>query len=186
MPSSANKKASASGAELAHELSSTVLNATRNLETVSAKLRDVIDTLSTSMDMNITMQRELLSASMLNTTAGGANNTSRAPWGTPSAMGATTPLSYMKHSGHAPDSAAPSSAHRAGAPHRYREQSASPAPYGSRSGEFPSRGDGHHQDGPAEVRGGQEDDAPVGEADPELVDMVRARLGMKLRSMLVA
>jgi hypothetical protein len=186
-PSSTSKRSPSSGADLAHELSSTVLNATRNLETVSAKLRDVIDTLSTSMDMNITMQRELLSASMLNTTAGGAN-TSRAAWASPSTIGATTPLSYMKHPAHGADSAAPSSANRSAAAHRYREQSASPAPYSSHSGDFPVRGNGHSalHDDPRADHGAHEEDAPVGEADPELVDMVRARLGMKLRSMLVA
>lgn len=57
-----------SSVRVINELSVTVLNATRNLETVSTKLKDVIEGLSTSMDMNLTIQRELLSNSMMNTT----------------------------------------------------------------------------------------------------------------------
>jgi hypothetical protein len=48
------------------ELSATVLSATKNLEHVSRKLRDVTDSLSTSMELNISIQKDLTSSSMMN------------------------------------------------------------------------------------------------------------------------
>ena len=57
--------ANASSASFIKELSATVLSATKNLEHVSRKLRDVTDSLSTSMDLNISMQKELNSTPMM-------------------------------------------------------------------------------------------------------------------------
>ena len=69
-------RANASSMSFIRELSATVLSATKNLEHVSRKLRDVTDSLSTSMELNISIQKDLTSSSMMNNNNNNYNNTS--------------------------------------------------------------------------------------------------------------
>lgn len=61
----ADTRANTSSMSFIRELSATVLSATKNLEHVSRKLRDVTDSLSTSMELNISIQKDLTSSSMM-------------------------------------------------------------------------------------------------------------------------
>jgi len=67
-------RANASSMSFIRELSATVLSATKNLEHVSRKLRDVTDSLSTSMELNISIQKDLTSSSMMNNNNNNKNN----------------------------------------------------------------------------------------------------------------
>ena len=67
-------RANASSMSFIRELSATVLSATKNLEHVSRKLRDVTDSLSTSMELNISIQKDLTSSSMMNNNNNKNNN----------------------------------------------------------------------------------------------------------------
>ena len=81
--------------DLMGQLSGSVVAATRNLESVSYKLKDVIETLSTSMNMSISVQQEL-NASLLNNTMG-LNVSRGTAWeAAESSPGMTTPASYMR------------------------------------------------------------------------------------------
>jgi hypothetical protein len=183
-PASAPQATLLDQSALAHELSTTVLNATKNLETVSAKLRDVIDTLSTSMDLNFSMQREIMNASALNTTATapGGMNTSRATnmWTSPGTFGfGATPLSSQSRRGIAeargssPQTPLTGASSRAAPAQRYREHSASPAPYSAPYAEDAADYPGQHD----EVQSAPHVDSQA------LADLVRSRMEMKLRSM---
>lgn len=69
-------RANTSSMSFIRELSATVLSATKNLEHVSRKLRDVTDSLSTSMELNISIQKDLTSSSMMNNNNNNNNNAS--------------------------------------------------------------------------------------------------------------
>lgn len=153
-------------------LSNTVLTATRNMEIVSTKLKDVIETLSTSMDMNFSMQRDLQSASLLNASL---LNSSRGAWDRVDAT---------------PSQSVPRNSLNSSSAQRYREHSSSPlifdaqqtpAAYG-RHPEESRNGHSHHE--PA--RSAQHHEAGEEEEyeDEELTALVKSRLELKLRTML--
>eukprot|EP01032_Pedospumella_encystans_P013110 gene13110-15112_t len=136
-PSAGAVAATPSNTQFMADLSNTVLTATKNMELVSNKLKDVIETLSTSMDMNFSMQRELQSASLLNASL---MNTSRGGWD----RADTTPApSAQRSGGHRAAQATPASS----SAQRYRDLSASPLNFGGdddngarRSAEFGGNG----------------------------------------------
>lgn len=166
------------------DLSNTVLTATKNLETVSTKLKDVIENLSTSMDMNFSMQREMLSASLLNSTMTMDTSRSgrqRAADGTPAAQ--YDPGRSSRGIQGTP-SATPLGAGSSAL--RYRDLSSSPE-----SVDRLPNGQSHRHDD-AEV---QNDHRAVlkqaaatvdAETDTELALLVRERMEIKLRKMLEA
>lgn len=170
-PSAGAVAATPSNTQFMADLSNTVLTATKNMELVSNKLKDVIETLSTSMDMNFSMQRELQSASLLNASL---MNTSRGGWDRPD----TTPApSAQRSNGHRAAQATPVSS----SAQRYRDLSASPLNFGGNDDNGARRsaelgGNGRPKEGM---------EAAMDPAtDPQLALMVKDRLEMRLRAML--
>jgi len=157
-------------------LSNTVLTATRNMEIVSTKLKDVIETLSTSMDMNFSMQRDLQSASLLNASL---LNSSRGAWG--DRVDATPSQSVQR------------SSFNASSAQRYREHSSSPLIFDAQQtpaahGRHPEEnrnGLSHSRPEPAQASQNSAEDAGEDEdQDQELTQLVKSRLELKLRAML--
>jgi hypothetical protein len=161
------------------DLSNTVLTATKNLETVSTKLKDVIENLSTSMDMNFSMQREMLSASLLNSTLNTNMNTSRGGWergadGTPAAQ--SDPGRSWRGIQGTP-SATPLGAGSSAL--RYRDLSSSPESVDRRP-----NGESHrHETGHRAVPKQAAATVDAG-TDAALTLLVRERMEIKLRKML--
>jgi hypothetical protein len=128
------------------------------------------------MDLNFSMQREIMNASALNTTATapGGVNTSRISnmW-----FGAT-PLSESRRGiaearGSSPHTPLTGASSRAAPAQRYREHSASPAPYSAPYAEDAAEYPGQHEEAQT---------APHVDSQA-LAELVRSRMEMKLRSM---